>query len=150
MGNDIHITVTPDPAKLADAYERKANQIPTYEKQLTTSLLNILKKWVKRSSPHKTGTFKRSIKSSTAEYVNGGIVFQDPGIAPYGEWVIDGRGEVVPKNKKVLHFFINGTEIFTMHSKATKENPVFDTGFAAAQGELDQRIAVFETWLTAV
>lgn len=148
MADGLSITITPDPKKLADAFDRKANQIPVYEKQLARSLLDILKKWVKRSSPHKTGTFKRSIRSESFE--QGGVVFQDPGIAPYGEWVIDGRGEVTPKKAKVLHFTINGTDVFTMRSGPMDGNPVFEKGEAASRSEFDQRVRVFETWLEKV
>ena len=61
-------------------------------------------------------------------------------IAPYNEWVHDGRGPVVAKPGKALRItFCDGTTIFRKRVRASTANPFMDKGLATAQPRIQQR-----------
>lgn len=59
----------------------------------------------------------------------------------YAWYVEKGRGEVRPVTKKVLHFYIDGQEIFTRYSSPAKPRPFVEPAFNQTE---DKAIEVIE------
>lgn len=141
--------------------------------QRTQHLLNdisfTVQSAIKRSSPHKTGRMKSSIRKTVNP--NSALVFADEGIAPYVNYVIEGRGAFCAKgstqgtymgitrsgslgtSKKgkrggYLHFWINGKEIFTRCVRASRPNDVFLKGYNKSKGQVTNKINKFGDWIT--
>ena len=47
---------------------------------------------------------------------------------PYARFVIEGRGEVLPKSKKAIRFDINGKQVIVKHAKASPAHPLVYLG----------------------
>jgi hypothetical protein len=61
-------------------------------------------------------------------------------VAPYNEYVHDGRGPVEAKKGKALRItFCDGTVIFRKRVKASTANPFMDKGLRKAQPSIQQR-----------
>ena len=87
-----------------------------------------------------------------------GHIYVDKGIAPYADWVIDGRGPVHAKTtsylgkdtgyRHALRFCIDGKVVYRRSVGPAKGNPVFDKakGFILmkARSETDR----FTRWVT--
>jgi hypothetical protein len=146
--DSITVRIHPDPGKLASAFKNKASQTNIRIGRLTDDLLDVIQRWVKKESPHKTGLFKSSIQK--IKFGSGGIVFQEKGIAPYGDWVIDGRGPITAAPGKMLHFYINGKEFFRKSVGAAKGHKPFDKASSKMMPEINRKIDAFEKWLVEV
>lgn len=67
----------------------------------------------------RTGHLRRSIAAKPAVWA-GGASGEYGTATPYAKYVEEGRGPVVPVNKKVLRFVIGGRAIFTRYSQPAR------------------------------
>ncbi len=99
---------------------KKAEQIAPQFIQRTNRMLLTIENNVKFRIPRgqhcagKGGTTKSAIKHQLTP--TGGEVYADEGTAPWFKWFEEGRGEVKPKDAKVLHFCVKGKDIFVRHA----------------------------------
>jgi hypothetical protein len=130
---------------LESKIKRKSDQLgPQLVKLLYDSARDV-EKHVKHKAPRgKTGHLKDSINHKLGG--TGAIVFANESIAPYVDYVIDGRGAFCAKNKQYLHFFYKGNEVFTKCVKASKPNPFFDKGYESSLMDVNRRSENFINW----
>lgn len=127
----------------------KGGKISTKAQQLNRDIIDIAQRWVKNDAPRKTGRLKTSIDKTITSF--GGSVFRSLSIAPYGDFVIDGTNahEINAKNGKALFWSGASHPVKRVYHPGTKSNPFFDRAYGDMQGEIDDKIAVFEKWLEA-
>jgi hypothetical protein len=68
-------------------------------------------------------------------------------MAPYVDWVIEGRKGFSAKNRRALKFKINGKTIFAKHVGPSKPNPFFDRAVPSIEGQMERHLNTFLTWL---
>ena len=143
--SDLKFDVDIDTHDLEDKLQRKANLIGPYALKYLNDMARDVENHVKKEAPHKTGRLKSSISHKLTGY--GAVVYANEGIAPYVDWVIDGRGPVTATNKQALHFTIDGKEIFATRVKASKPNPFFERAYESAQADISKRTDTFVKWV---
>jgi len=78
----------------------------------------------------RSGVMSRAVStrgaSGAVDSASGGVltVGVDYNQYPYFKWVMEGRGAVVARNAKALHFFINGKEFFRKRVGPAPARPV--------------------------
>lgn len=138
-----------DGDKVASAFQRKSNETGTRINTFHNELLNIAHRWTQREAPRRsTGKLKASVKKLRTG--GRGLIFISKEIAPYADWVIDGRGGFCAKNKKVLRFKTSKGIIFTRCVGPSKPNPFVDRSFDRMQGDINREVTKFEDWLNEV
>ena len=76
----------------------------------------------KRRCPVDTGRLRQSIRWELGRDGHGYFVRVGSDLE-YAAAVHDGHGDIYPKNARVLHFFVGGEEVFTMHVGPTQGVP---------------------------
>jgi hypothetical protein len=100
----------------------------------------------------RTGKLQDSLEKSAVQSGKdiSGTVKSLGSIAPYNEWVHDGRGPVVAKPGKALKItFCDGTTIFRKRVRAAKANPFMDKGLRKAESGIQKRFDQAETRIAA-
>jgi hypothetical protein len=120
-----------------------------------TDILNIGQRIVQQKAPRgESGELKASVKKD-----NTGI-FVSKNIAPYRDFVIDGRRGFCRKgntymgkdigNPRMLKFQYMGKTIFTRCVGPAKAQPFVDDAFPEVEQQINQRVRQFEQFLEAL
>lgn len=117
-------------------------------RRLMDDLQDLAERWIRREAPHKTGRLKSATRhEGTGDHRH---IFVSKRVAPYMEYVIDGRGIITPKTKQALRFKIDGKWIFAKSAKATKPNPYVDRAFRNMLPDVDRKVENFHKWLVSL
>lgn len=142
----MRFDIVVDDHGLAKRLESKGIEVERRGHKLVSDISDAVQFSVKRAAPRgKTSKLKASIRNKPNR--NRGVVYVDEGIAPYASYVIEGRGGFGPKNKKALHFFVDGKEVFTKRVGPSKPNNFFKKGFEQSQAKVDHLVNKFGKWL---
>lgn len=88
---------------------------------------------LRKVAPRDTGNLKNKIHIN----LEGKSNLQIKGVPNYTKYVIEGHGAIEPVHKKVLHYYIDGKEIFSKSSKPVKGNDFIYHAFIKATADLD-------------
>jgi hypothetical protein len=140
--SDIRITI--DRSEVSDWLETLIDGMDEQAGYMVEGVLNVYELVSRYSSPVKTGDLMNSIISEV-DGLSGDVI---PTIF-YAQWVILGRGEVVPVNAKALWW--PGLDHPVMRSGPSRPNDFMQTGFDAANsgGEIDNLCDQFLDWCIA-
>ncbi|MBF4468793.1 MAG: hypothetical protein ISP01_05245 [Methanobrevibacter arboriphilus] len=133
---------------LDEKLQKKSTEINKKLVKLNSDIVDIAHLWVQRKAPRKTGKLKSSIqkkKSGTS-----GSVWNDLGIAPYGDYVLDGTSPHIIKGHPYLSWAGAEHPVRQVHHPGTRPNPFFEKAFPVIESKANQKIRVFEEWLTEV
>lgn len=131
---------------LEDKLMKKSSEIALKVGIFKHDLLIMGRREVQRVTPRRhTGKAKSSIKYKISG--DTGQIYASKEVAPYIDWVIEGRGIVRPVNAKALHFFIYGKEVFAMKVKPTKPNPIFDNAMPGIAANMEHEVQALTKWL---
>jgi hypothetical protein len=97
------------------------------------------------------GRLRRELRvQQTREGLRGTLVLDSP--TPYARWVLGGRGEVRPVNRRFLRFWIRGRLVFARRVRGVPPNPYIQRAFEAwwpqAQGPLGRLVGRLTAQLT--
>ena len=141
MGNlDTNI----DKSEVDDWLENVLDGMEEQAGYMVGGIVNVYELVSRYSSPVVTGVLMNSIISEA-----GGLSGDVIPTAFYSQWVILGRGEVVPVQAKALWW--PGLDHPVMRSRPSKPNDFMQTGFDAANegGEIDSQCEQFLDWCVA-
>lgn len=96
---------------------------------------------VRAIAPHRSGFLKSNIETKIRQSGSGieGQVLIRGSKVKYAWWADQGRGPVVPKNKKVLRFIApNGGVVFTKYAKAFPGHKFMERGLKQSQAMIDR------------
>ncbi len=94
------------------------------------------------------GTTKSAIRHKLTS--TGGQVYVDEGIAPWVKYLIEGRGPVVAKKAKALHFCIAGNDIFVKRVGPSKPNDIMQKGYVLSLPSVGTQAEELGNWLNEV
>ena len=123
----------------------KGDQLQSKIQQMHRLMLTDAQRDVQKEAPRRTGRLKSAVQYKLGG--NSGQIFINKGIAPYCDWVIDGRGPVHAIKAKALHFFINGQEFFRTSVGPSKPNPFVDKAVPEVEQQIEGRLNTFLKWL---
>ena len=143
---ELNITLDARFRAVKRAITLHSEELDSKLRRLMEDLVDIAERWVRREAPHRTG----QLKSATRHEGHGDHrrVFVAKTVAPYVDWVIDGRPRIVPKYKQALWW--PGLPHPVMSSKATKPNPYVDRAFRNMLPDVDRKIDNFQKWLVTL
>ena len=138
MGN---LNINLDKSEVDDWLETVIDGMEEQAGYMVEGVLNVYELVSRYSSPVKTGDLMNSIISEV-DGLSGDVI---PTIF-YAQWVILGRGEVVPVNAKALWW--PGLDHPVMRSGPSRPNDFMQTGFDAANdsGAIDSQCEKFLDW----
>ena len=140
------VEVTLNTHGLESQLKRKSNEVgPRLIKLLNDSARDVARN-VKRKSPHVTGKLKSSITHTIGG--NGGVVYANESIAPYVDYVVNGRRGFCAKNKQALYW--KGASHPVRCVKASKPNPIFEKGYEISGSDIQKRCDEFITWASNI
>ena len=130
----------------SDGYRKKASQIDSKLKGLSTRVVNVIHRWVQKEAPRKTGKLKSTIQKTSS--AAGGSIFMGKG-APYFLYVLDGtRPHIIHfKNKGGLWWKGANHPMNHVHHPGTKANPYIDRGFEKSEAGIRTEVQKFVDWL---
>ena len=141
-GTNIDIVV--DTHGLEKKLLSKGDQLQSKIQQMHRLMLTDAQREVQREAPRRTGRLKSAVQYKMGG--NSGQIFINKGIAPYCDWVIDGRGPIHGTDKP-LAFKINGETIIRWSVGPAKPNPFFDKAVPTIERQIETRVNAFEKWL---
>jgi hypothetical protein len=141
----VNIDVVVDTHGLEQKLQQKSSQLQSKIRQMQRLMLTDAQREVQREAPRKTGRLKGAVQYSMGSNV--GQIFVNKGMAPYVDWVIDGRKGFCVKNKKALRFVIQGKTIFRKCVGPAKPNPFFDKSVPQVERHIETRLNAFTKWL---
>lgn len=77
-----------------------------------------------------------------------GHIYVDKGIAPYADWVIDGRGAIKAQNAKALRFCIDGQVVYRRSVGPAKGNDFMRKAVPQIETKTRSEVDQFTRWVT--
>lgn len=126
----------------------KMSQLPERSKTFLRMAANAVRDAMEAAAPKKTGYLSLS---HVVRLIGEAAATVYP-TASYADWVIHGRGDVYPVNKKVLHYFVMngvwGGEVFSKHSGPSKPNDYRDKAIGLANSGISMAENDFTNWFS--
>jgi hypothetical protein len=141
---EIHVHIETE--GLENRLEAKAEQFKGELNRFHVRLLEIAQRRVRDKAPQRdTRHLKRSIDYKKTGHT--GYVFVDKTIAPYADWVLDGRRGFCAKKAQALKFSIGGKTIFRRCVGPAKSQPFFDEAYPYIDQDVGREADRFNEWL---
>lgn len=134
---------------IAEAFQRKADEIPDKLKALVSEVAFIYQNAIMDEAPVITHNLQAA---TTIENIDDytARIYPDEGTAPYAEWVILGTSPhmIFPKSAGALFWDGADHPVPSVLHPGTKPNPYFDRGAEIAKIEASFEVESFIQWLT--
>lgn len=144
----VEINITVDLHGVDTQLKQKADQLDMKISQFMNKLAYMAQRMIQREAPRKTGRLKSSVD------IRGDLhrktVFLNKNVAPYCDWVIDGRPGFTAKNARALRFRGNdGKWIFRKRVGPSKKNPFIDNAVPAIESQAQVYVNQLQEWITS-